>query len=381
MSNVTGETFAPPALTHWVSRELDTIRTAGPSPSPGMLLGCAVWGAKFVAVFARFCIPSLLAKGNREALVANKATVMLWTDQESEAVLRLAVTPLEAAGISCEVRLIPARIFEAGHALHKFTVASAAHCLLMKLGACMGRGVHPLYPDHIYSDHYFAGMGLDCPHDAIAHGAVSADIIDSLAESKTYQRGPALEIPAEKLGAFGLKYLHQQMQACVIAPGAAMPRSQTLLWVGRNALHFAGPIFNPVWLSPRLCREAPVVFPVTFDAEVHALTGGDYHIPGRDDGMVLVEMSTRAKKPVGKAANFGEWLGLVWLQMNYKSENLDLYKRRTLIPTEHNEDCLDDTIIDIEHAALMRELPGCKVEAMEAYFEMVQRNAQPFYWS
>lgn len=380
MSNVTGTTLATPALTHWMAQELAIIRHTRPTSSPGILLGSAVWGVRHLAIFARFCIPSLLARRNREALVANHARVILWTDAASESTLRATAAWLEEAGIPVEVKIIPAPVFKGTHELHKFMVSAAAHSLLLRMAARMDRGIHPLCPDHVYSEHYFEGMGLGCRHDAIAHGAVSADIEDSLAEFKTYQRERALEIPAEKLGTIGLRYLHQQMKACVIAPGAEMPRSQTLLWVGKDALHFAGPIFNPVWLSPRACREAPTVFPVTFDAEVFNLTGGEYHIPGRDDGMVLVELSTKAKKPVGKTAHFDEWLGLVWLQMNYSTDNLALYQRRTAIPTEHNSDGLDEATIDRHHAELMAELPRVRVATMDAYFEMVQRNAQPFFW-
>lgn len=379
MSNLTGHSLAPPALTSWMGRELAKVRLLTSHDPGGMLLGCAVWGPKFVAIFARFCVPSLLAPRNRAALRRSNARFCLWTEAAAVEALRAAVAPLERAGFAVEINVMPPEVFAGTHELHKFMVASSAHNLLMHRAAVMGRGIHPLYPDHVYSERYFEGMGLDCRHYAIAHGAVSADVLAAVSELKTYRKGDALEIPAEALGTFGLRHLHPQMQACLRRPGDAMPRSQTLLWAGKNAVHFAGPIFNPVWLSPLACRKAPNLFPITFDAEVHALTGGRYHIPGRDDGMVLVELSNASKKPVGKTADFGEWLGLCWLQLNFKSANLELYRRRTEIPTEPNPDGLEVAEIETEHAELMAELPPCKVEAMEAYFEMVERNGRPFF--
>lgn len=377
MSNLTGDTIAPPALTAWMGRELAKARAATRHEPGGMLLGCAVWGAAYISIFARFCVSSLLSARNRAALARNDARFVFWTDPAGREAVRMAAAPLAKAGFRVEIEVIRHDLLE-GCGLHKFMVVSAAHNLLMYRAAIMGRGIHALCPDHVYSERYFEGMGDDCPHDAIVHGAVSADVAAAVTELKQYQRGEALEIPAEDLGSFGVKHLHQQMQACLRRPGDPMPRSQTLLWAGKDALHFAGPIMNPVWLSAKRCRLAPILYPVTFDAEVHALTGGEFHIPGPEEGMVLVELSRQSKAPVAKAANIGEWLGLVWLQMNFKSENLAIYRRRTAIPTRPNPDGLEVEAIEREHAELMADIPPCKVEAMEGYFEMIQRHGRPF---
>lgn len=372
---MTWHVIAPPALKAWFKEELAKTYAREQTDSPGMILGCPVWGAKYLALFSKFCLRSLLAPANLRALLANDARVVLFTDPDGFLPVWKAAEPLEVAGIKVEICQMPPEILAGAHDLHKFMVVSAVHCLLQQWAKRSGRGLHPLYPDHLYSERYFEPMGR---HEAIAHGAVSINVVAALGELGTFKRGRALEVPARKLGDIGLRYLHQQMSDSLVVPGDELPRSQTLLWRGRDALHFAGPIFNPVWLSPRRCREAPVVFPLTFDVEIPTLTGGDFHIPGPDEEMVLVELSGKAKAAVGKVEHMDEWLGLAWLQSNFKNENLAIYRHRTAIPIEPNDAGLDEETIARHHAELMDQLPDAKLESMEAYFELLERQARPF---
>lgn len=377
MSNLTGHTIAPPALEAWFAAELAKTYAREPAHVGGMIMGCPVWGPKYLAIFAKFCLPSLLAPANRKALLANSALVVLFTDVDGLAPLWRAVDPLDRAGIKYQICPMPPEILAGEHVLHKFMVVGAVHNLLVQWAKRSGRGFHPLYPDHLYSARYFEGIATT-RHDAIAHGAVSVDVVKALREIATYQNGPAIEIPARALGDIGFRFLHPQMQACLIKPGDALPQCQTLIWAGKDALHFAGPIFNPVWLSPRLCREAPVLFPMTFDVEIPSLTGGAFHIPGPDEGMVLVELSGKDKAAACKVSDATEWLNLAWLQMNYQNKNLAVFRRRTGIPMQPNPAGLDVEAIDRHHTGLMDALPGAKMAAMEAYFQDADRNLRPF---
>jgi hypothetical protein len=371
--------IATPELEGWFAAELARAYALPPTDEPGLLLGCPVWGDKFVALFQKFCLPSLLAPANAAALRGNDALVVLFTDADSQLALWRAVLPLERAGIRYRICPLPAEVLAGEHDLHKLMVLSAVHNLLIQWAKRSGRSFHPLCPDHCYSETFFEGLGPDCPHEAIALGAVSIDIIRALAAFRPFVDGAALAVPARALGDIGRRHLHQQMTACRLAAvDAPLPRSQTLIWESTDALVFAGPIFNPVWLSPRLCCEAPVMFPVPVDAALPALIPGDFHVPGPDEGRVLVECSTKAKAATGTFETLEQWQNFAWLQMNYDSDALRFYRRPTLIPTEANPEGLPLDAIERHHAALVEGLPAVKAAAMEAYMELTTRNSLPF---
>lgn len=371
----------------WFATELFKIKGREPIIDTGVLLGCPLWGEAFIETFSRYCIPTLLAPANLKALLALNARIVIFTPTEDFLSVFKKTGPLERAGLRVQLMALPRELVPDSDAKRKspkepvYRTLGAVQNLTLQMAAHAGQGYHFFVPDHTYSDRYFEAMAEQAGKgvDAIAHGAVSIDMEDAKAELETFRQGGALAIPARKLGDIGSRHLHQQMQASVMnAAEGVMPVSQTVIWRGRDALHFAGPIFNPVWLSPRLTRQAPVCYPTTLDAELPRLMPSGFDIPGPDAEMVFAELSDKKTKPPVSRTNRDIWQAVAWIQMNFDNSYLSVMRRRTLIPTEPNAEGLADDEIERQHAELCDSLPACKLQAFELYHGRQMRRLRPF---
>jgi hypothetical protein len=293
----------PTDLDVWLANKIADLRTTEPGNTPGILLGAAVWGQTYIDRLATLCMPSLLAPANIEALRSMNARVMLITVKSDFTPLWRAVAPLERAGVPVQFDYIPKELLTGPLTSHKFQALGTMQNLTLQKAGWIGMGYHMLMPDHVYSERYFAALADMIANDdriaqgAVAHGAISGNLLTAGAELDRYRSDGALCIPARTLGDIGFRHMHRQTQA-VLQNGRAsddLPKSNIMVWRARNALHIAGPHGNPAWISPRLCRDAPVVAPTTLDAELPNLMPEGYAIPAPDSGMVCIELSDDAK--------------------------------------------------------------------------------------
>lgn len=369
------------SIDDWFATELAKSMTLRVEDTGGLLLGIPVWGPTYISRLERFVIPSLLAPANAQALRKMKARLVLFTDPDGLVPLWRVTAPLEAAGIPAQIFPMPREILDGGR-LHKFEVLGAVQNIHLQWARRAGEAYSMICCDHAYSERYFEVLEEKRKsHPAIAHGAVSIDLEASAAELDACRHDDgSLRVSAEKLGDIGFRCLHQQMHACLRLPDAPLRMSQTLIWPGRDALHFAGPIFNPVYMSPRLVRESPVLYPTTFDAELPLLMPKGFHIPGPSDGMVLVEVSDRDKGMAQKAPSLEHWVGFAWAQMNYDEAFLPIYRRRTVIPHAGDPEGLTDAEIERQHANIMTLIEGSHYGALKEGFKQQtkSRHARPF---
>ena len=97
--------------TDWYRQERseidDTSRT-------GLLLAGQVYGAHYLDMFDDYCISSMLAPANCEALVENNALVEMYTDAASCSTLWEYLKRLRDVGIATAVRIIPDELFQPG---------------------------------------------------------------------------------------------------------------------------------------------------------------------------------------------------------------------------------------------------------------------------
>ena len=380
-------------LDAWLTRELAKIRTTTPSSQPGFVLGVVVWGAGYIDRLARICLPTLMTPANAAGLRALNSRLLVYTRAEDFVRIWREVAPLEQLGIPVQFGYIPNELLDIPKAAiragdkkqHIYAALGTAQSLMVQQAGWSGSGFHMLMPDHCYSERFF-GVVADMiekrdgvAQGAIAMGAVSASIETAGAELDACRHADgSLRIGARQLGDLAWRHLHQQTKAVLLDGHAldTLPRSNVMLWRGKDALHLAGPFGNPVWMSPQLCRFAPIVAPTTLDAELPALMPGGFLLPRPEDDMVCVEFSDEEK---GAPSTGGrtDFVQMNQMQMNFNEAYLPLMRARTLIPTEDCFDGLDEETIDRHQAALLELIQEGRVAAMERFMHyMLTANRQ-----
>jgi hypothetical protein len=205
-----------PRLTDWFWREISKLYEADLLPaakSPGVLMGCPLWGEDFIDRFFFFCLPSLRAKKNWEALEGRTRMVLL-TDGAGFPRLFICARELERRGIKVNLLVIPPEIMSEVNKspLNKYWLLGTCQNLLLQMAARSGMGFHALHPDHLHSEEYFPNMlRLAETHDCIAQTSISADVGSVLPELEQYRQiDGSLVIPDIEVGDMGWRHVHKQ---------------------------------------------------------------------------------------------------------------------------------------------------------------------------
>ena len=361
---------SPSDLDDWFVASLADLDHLRPTNESGaLLLGFPVWGETYIDRFARFCVPSMLAPQNAEALRNLNAKLVIYTSPADFVSVWRKTLPLDQAGIRLVIERIPRELLDGPDPNHKYQLLGTVQNLLIQRAARTGMGFHMIMPDIVYNERYFAALaGLATKHEAVALGCLSSDIETLGPELDAYRQGKTLCVPSRELGTLGWKHVHQQTLASLLndATPENMPKANLMVWLGKNAVHIASPHTNPAWLGPRLCRQAPVLTPVTLDAEIPALMPGGFHMPGPDDDMVLVELSDGGKG-VPERGDMDYFVTVSWMQMNYDSRFLPVVSQRTQVRIDPHDGGKPDADIERHHKSLIDAMVSGKLASMEAF--------------
>src|SRR5262245_35918922 len=97
-----------PILEGWFGAEMARLYGRPPrrpdSRKP-LLLGCPVWGKKYVDRFAHYCLPTLMSPRNAAAL-EGRTRMLIYTDADSFSEVWAYTRGLEARGIELQMILI-----------------------------------------------------------------------------------------------------------------------------------------------------------------------------------------------------------------------------------------------------------------------------------
>lgn len=325
-------------LRQWYRHQLFEQCKLPGSREGGLLMGVPIWGAAYIKRFARYCLPSLLADGNLGAL--GGCRMLLFSDRVGLSRLyELAQTlKLARVGIVPEFIEIPREVMEfmATFQQAKYLVLGTVQNLLPQIAARHGCHFHFLMCDHIYAPDYFPNLAkLGEQHHAIAQLCTSMLVTEGDEADRAihaFRRGPTLSIPAQELTRLGWKYLHPQTRGAILtdAPNK-MPQMHLVAWVAKDRLHMHCPHQNPAWLSAAACQLAPMVAPISLDAELPALMPGPFYVPKPEDGLACVEVSDASKPAVEQTWNFDQFAYNLWIQSNGEDRGMEFFEAGTQI--------------------------------------------------
>lgn len=349
-------TTFPELLEIWYDGAIAQLYASNDPGEGRLMLGCPVWGADFLELFTKFCLPTISTGKNLEAL-AGRARLVLFVDPAYAQQLAFLVRGLEHKGIQLRFLPLPSEIIKeaAGNQQRIYQVLGKAQDILLQAAGRHGCDFHMLQPDHSYSAEVFLNvMRLRKDHEAVAQIGISVDV-DAAADQieKFRQSDGGLVIPDRELGNIGWRNLHPRMSNFVMNSASIpdrMPPSHFMVWQGRDKIYLSSCHMNPVFLSSRICTRAKkFVPPQTIDAALPALMGTSAYIPNAEDGLTFIELSGKKPKPDDRVP-FADFARAAWGQARFNDKYLWYSRQLCEIPIKPQAGFLNEDQIRKQHA-------------------------------
>lgn len=311
----------------------------------GILLGCPLWGDKWIDRFLAYCLPSMQEPENRAALEGGM--IAIYSDVAG--LKRLADVP----GLALQA--IPDSLM----ARSRWEILGTVQRDLLELAGREGMGLAAMQPDIAYAAGFFANLKrLAAQHEAIVSMNLWADAALALPVLDTWRTPEGdISISATELGELGWRYLHplwrQFLMNGVTDIDRAMPSSHLLSWQGRDAIHIRCPHLNALWLSPRLCRAASPTH--SLDAVLPELIPADVepYVARPEDGLTLLEFADVGEKshsyPAGPFSLFAQ-------RMRLCANDLRFFKCDVRVPIYPRSDGMTDAEIGAQFDAIVHRL-------------------------
>jgi hypothetical protein len=258
-----------------------------------LILGGMVYGQTFLDIFERFCVASLRAPANLEALRSNGAKVVLLTVRGDSA--RLSAILGDLPHEMYELPAAPADVFQ------KLAGAQAG---IVAYAANRNCAFHMLMPDQMYSARYFPNLFRMAAHGDVLHNGLNVriDAYDAMDDHRFRapgQSGYYIAASAAHLGDIAWRFLHERMSAYLMNRAkvpASMPPTHFHLWRAADRVMLFSPYNSPVYLTPETARRFPSGPVGTLDREIQKMVC-EFVCPSIDDDMVLIGIEHELVKP------------------------------------------------------------------------------------
>jgi hypothetical protein len=259
-----------------------------------LILGGMVYGQTFLDIFERFCVASMRAPANLEALRSNGAKVVMCTTRE------------DAPRLAAILGDLPHELYE----LPKDTGADLFQTLagvqagMVAYAAERNSAFHMLMPDQMYSEAYFPNLFRLAAHGDVVHNGLNVsihayDAMDDHRFRSVGQSGYYIAASATHLGDIAWNNLHHRMAAYPMnwaKVPTSMPPSHFHLWRAADRAMLFSPYNSPVYLTPETARRFPSGPVCTLDREIQKMVG-EFVCPSIDDDMVLIGIEHEPAKP------------------------------------------------------------------------------------
>ena len=254
-------------------------------------------------------------------------------------------------------------------------------------------GFHMLMPDHLYCDGYFENMWkLAETHDGIAQTGISADIKGVLPELEQYRMiDGSLAIPDVEVGDMGYRHLHKQTAGNFMNGkdlNTELPDSHFMMWQGKDRLHLFCCHMNAAWMSPEMCRNAPIRLYNALDTELPNFMGfpngkaANLAIPEAHDGMTFIELSDDTKIHATHRVNFTDFALRCWTTVHWSDVWMPFFKIVNEVPIKPRDTFMEKEVIQSQHAAIVEGLMKIKEPLKKEFDEKsaivaAQKKATP----
>lgn len=361
-----------PLLEGWYGKEISDLYRGQPWRGRGLLMGCPVWGEKYLDRFEKYCLPSIMSPANHEAL-RGLCRMVLFTDISSYSRLLHFTEGMESIGFDLDVRIIPPELMAhipsgpedpayLQKQLNKYWILGVAGNVQIQMAKRAGMAFHMLLPDHVYSHEYFPNLfRIGAEYDGIAQTGISANVDGAGPELlKFIQLGGHLTITDRDLGDIGWRHLHKQTRASLMNTATIpddLPESHLWTWVGRDKLHLYCCHMNAAYIAASVVDTLGSRIPATIDAELPYFMPKRFYVPKAGDGMTFIEVSDESKADNPKRVGLEEFAKHCWLKTRFSRDWMPYVMQVCEVPIhEQQKDFAPADRIEAEHAELVRLL-------------------------
>lgn len=337
-----------PCLKAWFRREWQAIHGQSSAPGRGLLMGCPLWGEEYIDRFFHFSLPTIRAPKNIAALREHGCRLVIYTDDAGFDRFWVMKRALRKEGIDVEIKVIPQEIMDQvpDMPLNKYWLLGTVQQLLIQEAAECNMAFHALHPDHLHNEEYYPSMFklVAAGNDCIAQTSISGDLEACLPELEQWREADknsphfgSLSIPALEVGDMGWRHLHEQTRYNLmndVDMTKGFPRTHFQCWQGEDKLYLYCCHMNAAYLSPAVCREAPVRLHNALDTELpfYMTPGGTVCVPEASDGMTFIELSDSAKFGGGDLVPFGEFAAQCWSTVHYRDDWMPFFMVANEVP-------------------------------------------------
>lgn len=292
----------------------------------GLMLGAVVWGQWYLDMLRDYCLPSLMAPENRDALADD--VIAIYTSEAEEDAVHDIVRHVRAAGIAVDIHTIPAAVLAASD--RPFLCLSAAQQLLVTRAARAGMDFHQLHPDHSYSERYVPVLKkLGARHGNIAHGGLNVSC-PPLPALDLYRGNGALVVPARELATIG--WDNTIMCAMNGTAPDRMPDEHYQVWRARDRVMLFNCYANPAFIPAAVCKKLDTAQMTTgtLDCHTKSLFRADFYVPTSKDDLAFVALGDASQR--GRATNYTSldaFLDRMWREIGGQADLLAYYLRPT----------------------------------------------------
>lgn len=341
-------------MNRWYDEEMDRLygmRTQGKkyNGKDHITMIAPVWGLEYLETLCNYSLPTILSERNRDAL-KGRATLLLFTDDNSYRMLLGATHAVSKYGIELVVRKIPQYVMDARtqDPMSSFWILGVTHSIGMQYCVRWRTGFHMYVPDHAYSETYFERMErMQKKHDVILQCTASADIdrVRPLLEPFRHKDG-SINISAAAMGKIAIENLHIQSQQYLMNNATLpdnIPFTQFQFWRMKNQLRIYTGFMNPVWMSYKhLCKVGSSSLS-TLDTRMPDMMIEKFAVPGIEEEMVYLELSGKNKGGAAHRSSRNMWIDRAWEQMQYKTEYMSFRQAPSFLPIPEQPDNMSAT--------------------------------------
>lgn len=338
---------------------------------PTLLMGCQVWGEKFIYRFLNLCLPSLMAEGNIPKIKSG-IYLMIYTDEAGKDILEKGTAFLSEYRVTVDIRIIPQHIMDAvsGHEFNKYWMLGAVQMYFLRFAKKNGMGFHMLMPDHIYARNYLTNIArLSQRYDAIVQSSISGDV-DSVEEKlKPHFKDGVLSVGGKELVSYALEHLHKQMVPMVTNDTDLMeeaPLSHCFIWIGKDFIVTSTPHTSLAFMSAKAIHDVPFIPYSPLDTQAPHLMPKELevYVPGIEDDVSFIEVSDDSKHCGTYPVKFPELCFRFWETAYFNEGYLRFMELINIFPV--NEDVCTKALAGKKPATIefVREIMSRVVKAI-----------------
>lgn len=306
----------------------------------GLLIALSVWGEDYLHRFLNYCLPSLLEKKNKAALLSRTPTIFIHTDTHGRneicgsAILKQFIE----SGFKIQVMMLNETLLDMipGNQSSKYWHLGLTQSLHVQYAKALGMEYHLLMPDVVYSAGFFERLiGLNKP--VITHSSIPTDSFTMEGALDEYKNGFELDIPPPKMMALSLRHMHDRMKPYLVNQSKKFPKGHVLVFEGKDTVHLMSPHQTIAWMSKEAVAASPDRFFFTLDSEIEKIIQGfPVYSPNRDDALVMIEMSGKIDSPARGETSSTEEFCKRFLQQIPEQGLRGLFSRGMEMPVERS---------------------------------------------